>query len=193
MLKKTNPMERSVYETFFRDGGPVPRVYAFCEADGDTWMLMEFVHGESMSRCTRERLVTHLDHIIRRVFAQISAQRLLFLRGHTVAGAQIIFTDAVLTYMLVHFTQCSRILGSDHDAARIAVDAVAQGWGKALLLLGDVLALFPQVTLYTVYQCVRCVVVVLVDDHSHRLVAQQDVLVLVNDAEINLYTLILSI
>ena len=26
VLKKTNPMECSVYETFFRDGGPVPRV-----------------------------------------------------------------------------------------------------------------------------------------------------------------------
>ena len=64
VLKKTNPMERSVYETFFRDGGPVPRVYAFCEADGDTWMLMEFVHGESMSRCTRERLVRVLDALI---------------------------------------------------------------------------------------------------------------------------------
>ena len=64
VLKKTDPMERSVYETFFRDGGPVPRVYAFCEADGDTWMLMEFVHGESMSRCTRERLVRVLDALI---------------------------------------------------------------------------------------------------------------------------------
>ena len=64
VLKKTNPMERAVYETFFREGGPVPRVHAFGEVDGDTWMLMEFVHGETMSRCTRDRLIRVLEALI---------------------------------------------------------------------------------------------------------------------------------
>lgn len=64
VLKKTTQKEREVYEAFFRDGGPVPRVYAFAEADGETWMLMEFASGESMSNCTRERLIMTLDALI---------------------------------------------------------------------------------------------------------------------------------
>lgn len=64
VLKKTNQAERAVYETFFREGGPVPKVYAFTEVDGVTWMLMELVSGESMSRCTRDRLVRVLDAMI---------------------------------------------------------------------------------------------------------------------------------
>lgn len=64
VLKKTTKKERAVYEAFFRDGGPVPKVYAFAEVDGETWMLMELVFGESMSNCTRERLVLTLDVLI---------------------------------------------------------------------------------------------------------------------------------
>lgn len=64
VLKKTTPMEREVYEAFFREGGPAPRVYAFGLIDGETWMLMEFVTGESMSRCTRQRLIRVLDALI---------------------------------------------------------------------------------------------------------------------------------
>lgn len=64
VLKKTEPRERAVYETFFRAGGPVPEVYALGESDGNTWMLMEFVPGQSMSRCTRTRLILTLDALI---------------------------------------------------------------------------------------------------------------------------------
>ena len=64
VLKKTTRKEREVYEVFFSQGGPAPKVYAFTEADGETWMLMEFVSGESMSDCTRERLILTLDVLI---------------------------------------------------------------------------------------------------------------------------------
>lgn len=64
VLKKTDPMERAVYETFFREGGPAPRVHAFGEIDGEVWMLMELVPGESMSRCSRDRLILLLDALI---------------------------------------------------------------------------------------------------------------------------------
>lgn len=57
VLKKTNTAERAVYETFFAEGGPVPTIYGFA---GD-WMLMEFVSGQSMSRCTRTRLIRTLE------------------------------------------------------------------------------------------------------------------------------------
>lgn len=64
VLKKTSPVERAVYEAFFREGGPVPKVYAFSVYEGEDYMLMEFVSGESMSRCTRGRLVRVLDALI---------------------------------------------------------------------------------------------------------------------------------
>jgi hypothetical protein len=61
VLKKTTPMERSVYETFFRETGPGPEVYAFGTYEDEIYMLMEFFPGSSMSRCTRERLVRTLE------------------------------------------------------------------------------------------------------------------------------------
>lgn len=64
VLKKTTRKEREVYETFFREGGPAPEVHAFGEIDGDIWMLMEFVSGGTMSRCSRDRLVLTLDALI---------------------------------------------------------------------------------------------------------------------------------
>ena len=64
VLKKTDPRERAVYETFFSDGGPAPKAHAFAEIGGEVWLLMELVRGESMSRCTRERLVLVLDALM---------------------------------------------------------------------------------------------------------------------------------
>lgn len=64
VLKKTSPMEEAVYETFFRDGGPAPKVYAFGTYEDEIYMLMEYASGSSMSRCTRDRLVRTLDALI---------------------------------------------------------------------------------------------------------------------------------
>lgn len=64
VLKKTTAMEREVYETFFAQGGPAPEVFAFGTYQGEEYMLMEYVRGTSMSRCTRERLVRTLDALI---------------------------------------------------------------------------------------------------------------------------------
>ncbi len=64
VLKKTSPEERVVYETFFPDGGPVPKVFAFGEYDGALYMLMEYVPGESLCRCDRNRLQRTLDGLI---------------------------------------------------------------------------------------------------------------------------------
>lgn len=61
VLKRTTDMERAVYETFFRDGGPGPEVYAFGTYENEVYMLMEFVPGSSMSHCTRPRLVKTLE------------------------------------------------------------------------------------------------------------------------------------
>ena len=64
VLKKTTPRERSVYEAFFPQGGAAPKVYAFGLYQGDTYMLMEYVAGETLSRCTRLRLILALDALI---------------------------------------------------------------------------------------------------------------------------------
>lgn len=64
VLKKTTPEERAVYETFFRDGGPVPQIHAAGSFENEPYLLMEFVSGDSMSICSRERLVRVLDALI---------------------------------------------------------------------------------------------------------------------------------
>lgn len=60
VLKKTTPEEKQVYEAFFREDGPAPRVFGFSEG----YMLMEYVPGSSMSVCSRDRLIRVLDVLI---------------------------------------------------------------------------------------------------------------------------------
>ena len=64
VLKKTTPMERQVYETFLADGSFAPKVFAFGTYENETYMLMEFISGQTMSRCTRSRLIRTLDALI---------------------------------------------------------------------------------------------------------------------------------
>ena len=64
VLKKTSREEREVYETFFPDGGPAPKAYAFGEFEREMYMLMEYVRGSSLSRCTRQQLQMALDALI---------------------------------------------------------------------------------------------------------------------------------
>lgn len=64
VLKKTCPQEQAVYEAFFADGGPAPKVYAFGEFEGELYMLMEYIPGPSLCRCTRDRLRRTLDILI---------------------------------------------------------------------------------------------------------------------------------
>lgn len=64
VLKQTNSMEQAVYETFFREDGPAPKVMAFGTYENELYMLMEYASGSSMSRCTRDRLIRTLDILI---------------------------------------------------------------------------------------------------------------------------------
>ncbi len=65
VLKKGSPEERATYEAFFPRGGcGTPKIYGFAEHNGETYMLMEFFEGETMSRCTREKLILALDTLI---------------------------------------------------------------------------------------------------------------------------------
>ncbi len=65
VLKRTTPEERAVYETFFgKGGGPVPEIYGFAEFEGRLYILMEYVEGETLSHCTRRKLIPALDALI---------------------------------------------------------------------------------------------------------------------------------
>lgn len=61
VLKKVSPEEQAVYEAFFPGGGgAVPAVHAF----HDCYMLMEHIPGQTLSRCTRQKLICALDALI---------------------------------------------------------------------------------------------------------------------------------
>ena len=65
VLKQTSPEERAVYETFFgRGGGPVPEIYGFTAFGEHLYMLMEYVEGETLSHCAREKMIPALDALI---------------------------------------------------------------------------------------------------------------------------------
>lgn len=61
VLKKVSPEEQAVYKTFFPGGGgSVPEAYGFY----DSYMLMEYIPGQTLSRCTQQKLVCVLDALI---------------------------------------------------------------------------------------------------------------------------------
>lgn len=64
VLKKITQEEKAVYEAFFSQGGPAPKVFGFREFAGEWYLLMEYFAGSSMSRCTRQRLIRTLDALI---------------------------------------------------------------------------------------------------------------------------------
>lgn len=64
VLKKTTARERETYETFFPDGGGVPEIYVFAEFQREPYILMEYIGGQTMSRCDRHRLTLTLDALI---------------------------------------------------------------------------------------------------------------------------------
>lgn len=64
VLKKTTAEEQTVYETFLRDCDYAPQIYGFAQWQDETYMLMEYVPGETLSRCDRRKLTLALDALI---------------------------------------------------------------------------------------------------------------------------------
>ena len=60
VLKKIRPQEKEVYQHFFSQDGPAPKVFG----SFDDWMLMEYIPGHTLSQCCREDLVLALDTLI---------------------------------------------------------------------------------------------------------------------------------
>ena len=64
VLKKSSRDEADTYRTFFPEGGPVPAIYAETLVDGEVYLLMEYVEGQTLSHCTRKGLLAALDALI---------------------------------------------------------------------------------------------------------------------------------
>ena len=61
VFKQVTAQEQAVYETFFPvGGGATPRIYGFSQG----YLLMEYVPGQTLSRCSREDLTRVLDALI---------------------------------------------------------------------------------------------------------------------------------
>ena len=65
VIKRVSDAEREVYESFFSgECRGVPENYGFRELDGEAFMLMEYVEGETMTCCSRTALKHAIDSII---------------------------------------------------------------------------------------------------------------------------------
>ena len=94
--------------------------------------------------------------------------------------AEIVFVNLTLFYLFVEYAQRLGGFCSDDNALSIAVNTVAQRWGKRRVqripLSGVV-----EMGLDAVYKSVVFAAFVLMDYHSHRLVDQQYIVILVYD------------
>ena len=65
VLKKAKGMEAVLYSNYLKGrSGFCPAIYSQYTADGDTWLLMEYVPGNSLCRCDRASLARTLDSLI---------------------------------------------------------------------------------------------------------------------------------
>ena len=64
VLKKTSQDELAVYNAFLAETQAAPKVCAHGEVDGAWYMLMEYIPGETLCHCTREKLQHALDALI---------------------------------------------------------------------------------------------------------------------------------
>lgn len=65
VLKKAKEYESQVYATFLQgQTGFAPELRRSQEIEGTTWLLMEYVEGEDLRFCTRQKLTKVLDALI---------------------------------------------------------------------------------------------------------------------------------
>ena len=65
VLKEAKGLELETYQAYF--GGScnyAPEFYASANVDGKDYLLLEYISGETMSQCTREKLLLTLDSLI---------------------------------------------------------------------------------------------------------------------------------
>ena len=99
--------------------------------------------------------------------------------------AEIALVDLTVLDLLVEDAQRLRVLGRDHDAAGIAVDAVAEGGRERVFLARAPLALGVEIGLNVVderFSVLRAVV--RMNGKAGLFIHEQDVFVLIDDVEL---------
>ena len=129
-------------------------------------------------------LIGYCNKVVRAVFLKITRQRVGRLLRLAVDGTEIEFSDLVVLDLFVHHAKRFGVLCRDHDATRVSVDSVAERRGKGLLLLGIVLTLLIQIRLDVHDQGVLFCTVILMHEHTGALVAQNDIVVLIDDVKL---------
>lgn len=65
ILKKAKGGEAENYRCYLHQGNSfAPKLYASMNVDGDEWLLLEYIPGNNLMRCTREDLRAALDSMI---------------------------------------------------------------------------------------------------------------------------------
>jgi len=65
VLKKAKNYELEVYSAFFGEGiYGVPQLVASFESEGEDYFITEYVEGEDLGTCSREKLISALDALI---------------------------------------------------------------------------------------------------------------------------------
>ncbi|MBR6007102.1 MAG: hypothetical protein IK064_05685, partial [Clostridia bacterium] len=65
VLKRAKGLEIEVYRSFFSEKKPyAPEFFGDCEYRGEKYFLSEYCDGETLSYCTREKLINALDALI---------------------------------------------------------------------------------------------------------------------------------
>ena len=91
--------------------------------------------------------IEDLYHIGTCVLHEICRHRIPLPRQDTVYRRKVELADLIVADLFVHFSKCCRVFCGDHNATRIAVDAITERGGKGLLCLGIVFSLSPQICL----------------------------------------------
>ncbi len=124
--------------------------------------------------------------IVRGVLAQISVQGVCVFRHFPVHHAVIELPHLVVADFFVHFPQGNRVLCGNHNASRVAVDAVAERGREGLLGGGVVFPLLRQVRPDVQNQRILPCGGILVNQHPGAFVEQENVFVLVHNIQLRL-------
>ena len=131
------------------------------------------------------RAAAHIDPVLLRVLEKKTLQGPFRRAGNAQHGAEIALVQLPVPDLLVEDAQGLRILGGDDDAPGVAVDAVAQRRGEGVFLPGPPLAAQQQVGLDVGQQGpLRRLPLRVMAEDAGGLVRQEDVLVLIDDAQL---------
>ena len=117
------------------------------------------------------------------VLAQEAFDAALRRLGAAEADAEVEFGQLAFADLFVQDAQRLGVLRRDDDAARVAVDAVAQRGGKGIFLARLPLALLVEIGEQMVDERIDLLPLVGVDDHSGGLIKQHDVFILIDDMQ----------